>query len=134
MAWGAFCSDAMFDLAFPSTTVNSGEYIDILNEKLMPFLEAQAEKTFIYQQDNASVHKRRQTMEWLKSNNIEVIDWPACSPDQNPIKNIWGILVRRVYAQNRQYRDVFELKEIIIDEWRAITEDTRTKLVQSMPD
>ena len=54
----------------------------------MPFLEAQTEKTFIYQQDNASVHKSRQTMKWLKSNNIEVIDWPTISPDQNPIENI----------------------------------------------
>ena len=42
---GSFCSDAMLDLAFPSTRINSGEYIGILNEKLMPFLEAQAEKT-----------------------------------------------------------------------------------------
>ena len=73
-------------------------------------------------------------MEWAKSNNIEVIDWPACSPDQNPIENIWGILARRVYAQNRQYKDVFEPKETIIDEWQAISEDIRTKLVQSMPD
>ena len=100
----------------------------------MPFLEAQAEKTFIYQQDNASVYKSRQTMEWLQSNNIEVIDWLACSPDQKPSENIWGILARRVNDQNRQYKDVFELKETIIDEWRAISEDMRTKLVQSMPD
>ena len=48
MVWEAFCSDAMLDLAFPSTRMNSGEYIGIRNEKLMPFLEAQAEKTFIY--------------------------------------------------------------------------------------
>ena len=69
-------------------------------------------------------------MEWLKSNNIEVIGWPACFPDQNP-----GNIGRRVYAQNRQYKDVFELKETIIDEWRAISEDMRrTKLVQSMPE
>ena len=70
MVWGAFCSDAILDLAFPSTGMNSGEYIGILNEKLMSFL---AEKTFIYQQDNASVDKSRQTIEWLKSNDIEVI-------------------------------------------------------------
>ena len=57
IVWGDFCSDAMLDLAFSSTRTNSGEYIDILNEKLKPFLEAQAEKTFIFQQDHASVHK-----------------------------------------------------------------------------
>ena len=73
-------------------------------------------------------------IEGLKSKNIEVIDWLSCSPDQNPIGNIWGISVRHIYAQNRQYKDVFELKEAIIDEWRAISEDMRTKLVQSMQD
>ena len=40
MVWAAFCSDAMLDLAFPSIRMNSGEYIGILNEKLMPMLEA----------------------------------------------------------------------------------------------
>ena len=52
-----------------------------------------------------------------------------------PIENICGILARRrFYAHNRQYKDVFELKETIIDEWRAISVDMRTKLVQSMAD
>ena len=63
-----------------------------------------------------------------------MIDWPPYSPDQNPIENIWGILARRVYAQNRQYKDVFELTETIIDKWREISKDMSTNLVQSMPD
>ena len=61
-----------------------------------------------------------------------MIDWPACSTDQNPIENIGGILAWRVYAQKRQYKDVFELKEANINEWREFSEDMRTKLVQSM--
>ena len=39
---------------------------------------------------SGQAHKSRQTMEWLKSNNIKVSDWPACSPVQNPIENILG--------------------------------------------
>ena len=67
MVWGAFCSDAMLDLAFPSTRMNSGEYIGILNEKLMPILEAYAEKLSVISKTR---HNSRQMMEWLKSNNI----------------------------------------------------------------
>lgn len=60
------------------------------------------------------------------------MDWPACSPDQNPIENIWGILVSRVYTENRQYQTVFDLKEAVIDEWRTINEELRTNLIDSM--
>lgn len=134
MVWGAFCRDGMLDLAFPSTRMNSLEYVGVLEDKLVPFIESSNTEGLIFQQDNASVHKSHHTQNWLESKNIKTMDWPTCSPDQNPIENIWGILARRVYAQNRQYQSVFDLKEAVIDEWRSINEEIRTNLVESMPD
>lgn len=134
MVWGAFCSDGMLSLAFPSCRMNSKEYVDILEEKLVPFLESSASEGLIFQQDNAPVHKSRHTQEWLQSKNIKTMDWPACSPDQNPIENIWGLLARRIYRENRQYQTVFDLKEAVIDEWRSLNEQLRTNLVNSMMD
>ena len=62
------------------------------------------------------------------------MDWPACSPDCNPIENLWEIMVRRIYMNNRQYNSVRDLKEAVVAAWEEIDEDTTTNLVQSMPD
>ena len=29
------------------------------------------------------------------------MDWPALSPDLNPIENLWGIIARQVYGQGK---------------------------------
>ena len=53
-------------------------------------------------------------MTWFQQQGINVLLWPSRSPDLNPIENVWGILVRDVYADNRQYQTVEELKTAIM--------------------
>jgi hypothetical protein len=62
---------------------------------------------------------------------IKKSDWPANSPDQNVIENLWGIVQDRVYA--REPRTVAALKRIIREEWNAISLNTLQSLVDSMP-
>ena len=35
--------------------------------------------------------------------NVVLMDWLAFSPDLNPIENLWGIVARQVYGQDKQY-------------------------------
>lgn len=54
---------------------------------------------YVFQQDNAPIHVSRETEAWLQEKiKINVLSWPACSPDQHPIEQLCGIIVRRVYA------------------------------------
>ncbi|EYB80933.1 hypothetical protein Y032_0396g668 [Ancylostoma ceylanicum] len=72
-------------------------------------------------------------MTWLRSNNIQVLHWPACSPDLNPIGNLWEIQVRKVYANNWQFNNVEDLKRAILQAWEDINPSTLVNLAASMP-
>jgi len=73
------------------------------------------------------------TKAYLASKNIAVLDWPACSPDLNPIENLWGLLVRDIYANNKQYTKVDELKQAICRAWNRLQPNQLKTLVDSMP-
>ena len=84
---------------------------------------------FIFMQDNAPIHVSRSTRAWLQRKNVPLLDWPANSPDLNPMENLWGILVRRIYAENQQYHNVDELKKAIVAAWHTIDQEVLDNLL-----
>lgn len=132
MVWGAISYKGTLEIQFASMRMNSKEYTDILQCSLIPFLRRFRRKKWIFQQDNARIHTSNETMSWFDSKHVTVLDWPACSPDLNPMENIWGTLVRRVYAENKQYDNVTELKSAILKEWENLEIDLIRNHITSM--
>ena len=50
-----------------------------------------------------------------------------------PQKNLWGLIVAKVYEGVRQYSAISELKNAILDAWEKIPSVQLQKLVDSMP-
>ncbi len=79
---------------------------------------------FIFQQDLAPAHSAKATSTWFKDHGIPVLNWPANSPDLNPIENLWGIVKRKMrYARPNNAE---ELKATIRAAWALITPEQCT--------
>lgn len=128
MVWAGFCSSTKTSLAFISIKINAFGYMGILREHLLPF----SEHFEVFQQDNAPVHTAQSTQNFFQERGVDVMEWPACSPDLNPIENIWGMMTRSCYEGGRQYGDVGELKTAINIAWEEITQSSIDSLIKSM--
>ena len=47
------------------------------------------------------------------------MDWPSCSPDFNPIENLWTIVKSNV--EKRLPKNLNSLKEFMTEEWNSIS-------------
>ncbi|GFX78966.1 transposable element Tcb1 transposase [Trichonephila clavipes] len=52
--------------------------------------------TAIFQQDNAQPHVARIIQRFFVNHQIELLPWPARSPDLSPIENMWSMVVQRL--------------------------------------
>ncbi len=117
---------------FSESTVNAAIYQEILEHFMLPSADKlYGDANFIFQQDLAPAHTAKGTKSWFNDHGVTVLNWPANSPDLNPIENIWGIVKRKMRDTRPNNAD--ELKATVKEAWASIPPQQCHKLITSMP-
>ena len=114
----------------------SQSYIQALRKGLLPSYRTSQ----LFVQDNARIHTSRAVRTFLADHQITTLDWPAYSPDLNPIEHLWWQLKRRMNKFYPQYNNYSETQEqwdgfcyALKDCWRRIPRRRIEQLITSMP-
>lgn len=110
-------------------------YVSILEDNLEDSVEyyGKEREDFIFQQDNDPKHKSKKAQNWFKENNIDLLPWPAQSPDLNPIEHLWDHLKIKLEEYEEAPRGIGELWTRVDKEWNDIKPEVCQNLIESMP-
>ena len=111
-------------------------YIWALEEGLLPIYR----DGYLFQQDNARIHRTPRVTEWLFTHGIETFEWPAHSPDLNPIEHAWKMMKDNLNTKfpglisllrNEENKAYFV--NCVREAWWAIPQEKIDALIRSIP-
>ncbi|GFV80441.1 transposable element Tc1 transposase [Trichonephila clavipes] len=80
--------------------------------------------------DNATCHRTLAVQDCPDSEGIQRLVWPVCSPDLNPIENVWDALGRQVAGQNYPPTNKNTLIRALTEEWDKLPQQLLDNVVQ----
>nr|KAG5705938.1 hypothetical protein BaRGS_010828 [Batillaria attramentaria] len=133
MVWDGISVQGKTDLhVFWNGTLTAIRYRDeILDPVVRPYAGAIGPE-FILMDNNARPHRARIVDQYLEEESMELMEWPARSPDLNPIEHVWDMIGRAVRARVNPLRTLAQLGQALQQEWDQIPQQTIRSLICSM--
>lgn len=97
MVWAMLLPNGLLSYCIMKGKQNSAEYIKIIENKAIKIIKINFKEKVIFQQDNCPIHVSRASRNFFKKVNLDILPWPAYSPDLNIIENVWAILSEYIY-------------------------------------
>jgi transposase len=132
MVWGCFSYGGVGRLHRIDGIMKKEQYHAILQRQMLPSArELFGQNPWIFQQDNDPKHTALINRAYLMNQQVNVLDWPAQSPDLNPIEHLWSELDRQLQDRNCNTPD--QLFDILKGGWEELEQKYLENLIDSMP-
>ncbi|GFW27661.1 transposable element Tcb2 transposase [Trichonephila clavipes] len=105
---------------------------EILRPIVVPYAAAIGDD-FILMDDNCKPHRANLVEDFLFEERIVRMEWPACSPDMNPIEHVWDGLGRRVSGGRPSPQTLQKMERALLEEWDRISQLVINSLIDPMP-
>ncbi|GFX66592.1 transposable element Tcb1 transposase [Trichonephila clavipes] len=132
MVWGGIGYHSRTLLVRIAGTLNSQRYIsEVLESVVLPYLQGLS--TAIFQHYNTQPHVARIVQRFFVNHQIELLPWPARSPDLWPIENMWSMVAKRLTQITPPAATPDQLWQRVEASWSAVPQEHIQSLFESMP-
>ena len=133
MVWGCISNDCKLDLVTIQGNLIGDQYIRDVLQPVVPHFENHPLATRpVHMDDNARPHRSRAVTDYLKSETVTSVPWPAMSPDLIPIEHIWDMLGRRIQAREPPVETIRQLQAALHREWQQLSQQDIQRLIGGM--
>ena len=81
-------------------------------ESIVPIIKLNYDSDIYFQEDNSPVHKARKVKLFMKESEINILEWPAKSPDLNIVEDVWRLISDMVYNGPQFQNNIFLSRKI----------------------
>nr|CAH7747762.1 unnamed protein product [Callosobruchus chinensis] len=97
MFWGGIKFNWTTQLIHIPGTMTGAYYLQNIINAIVQSLGNEIGDQFIFMDYNARSHRTRAVQQALENGNIARLEWPAMSPDMNPIQHVWDYVSRAIF-------------------------------------